>query len=61
MIDWVLKIIEKITRAIFHWSWRVQTHRKWKRKNACKIRVQINSVHLRISSDEHSGPDQDPV
>ena len=22
----------KITRAIFHWSWRVQTQRKWKRK-----------------------------
>ena len=27
-----VKKIEKITRAIFHWTWRVQTHRKYKRK-----------------------------
>jgi len=32
MIDWFLEKVEKITRSIFHWTWRVKTQRKWKRK-----------------------------
>ena len=32
MIDWVLKKLEKVSRAIFHWTWRVQVHRKYYKK-----------------------------
>ena len=36
MIDWFLVFIEKVSRAIFHWSWRVQTHRKYYAKSKKK-------------------------
>ena len=29
MIDWFIDKIGKISRSIFHWTWRVQTHRKY--------------------------------
>jgi len=29
MIDWILYKIENISRAIFHWVWRVKTYRKY--------------------------------
>ena len=29
MIDWFIDKIGKISRNIFHWTWRVQTHRKY--------------------------------
>ena len=32
MYDWFLNLIEKISRGIFHWTWRVQTKRRYKAK-----------------------------
>jgi len=29
MIDWFINNIGKISRSIFHWTWKVQTHRKY--------------------------------
>jgi len=29
MIDWIIDKIGKISRNIFHWTWRVQTYRKY--------------------------------
>tara|TARA_Y100001973_G_scaffold73503_1_gene107289 strand:- start:1517 stop:1645 length:129 start_codon:yes stop_codon:yes gene_type:complete len=36
MIDWIINKIEKISRAIFHWTWRVQTRRKYFKKKGNK-------------------------
>ena len=29
MIDWIIDKISRISRSIFHWTWRVQTHRRY--------------------------------
>ena len=36
MIDWFVESIGKIARSIFHWSWRVQTHRRYYAKRKKK-------------------------
>ena len=35
MTDWIIEKIGKISRSIFHWTWRIQTHRRYykNRKN----------------------------
>ena len=32
MYDWFLNLVEKISRSVFHWTWRVQTYRKYNAK-----------------------------
>ena len=32
MFDWFIDIVSRISRSIFHWTWRVQTHRKFNTK-----------------------------
>ena len=35
MTDWIIEKIGKISRDIFHWTWRIQTYRRYykNRKN----------------------------
>jgi len=35
MLDWIIASIEKTSRSIFHWCWRIKTQRKY---NAKKLR-----------------------